>query len=290
MEMNGFLKKVCMHFTFSSYDGIRTSLAALQCAHSNMVYGDFRNNEVSSYDKVCDNDPHFYQACGTTMQRKTILRHAGYSAGLLCSDYICVSELPYKLKEKQQASLCGKRPCNDRGCLALEQCDNLGEKEKEQICGVNSGSDELVSGELSVRKSRTCNGWCDLDERCEDEALCDGFVYGMFCQDSQGKRKYIMPDEICDGRPPYSGSCANNEDEADCPDLKTLPNREKCIPPFTQSNLLLNPDLIPILNRTRCTGVWSDNIPPYDKNLYPICENYLDQTNCTDPNRFEIIF
>jgi hypothetical protein len=120
--------------------------------------------------------------------------------------------------------------------------------------------------------------------RCDDEALCRGFVYGIFCKDYQGKTNYVMPKDICDGTSSYL--CANNEDEADCPDLKTLPNNEKCTA-FKYPNLGV---LVPILNRTRCTGGWHDDVylSQIEKELLPICENYLDQTNCTDPKRYEV--
>jgi hypothetical protein len=125
-----------------------------------------------------------------------------------------------------------------------------------------------------------------MNDGCEDEGLCGGFVYGMFCKDSQGKRNYVMPREICDGLPlNYPRVCANNEDEADCPDLKTVPDNEKCT-----TRVLKGTVWIPLLNRTRCTGGWRDDIPPYEGFLGELCINYLDQTNCTDPNRFLPIF
>jgi hypothetical protein len=120
-----------------------------------------------------------------------------------------------------------------------------------------------------------------MNDRCDDEGLCGGFVYGMFCKGSQGERNYVMPREICDGLPLNPRVCANNEDEADCPDLKTVPNNEKCTTRVFHEKVW-----IPLLNRTRCTGGWRDDIPPFEEFPGALCINYLDQTNCTDPNRF----
>jgi hypothetical protein len=281
VEINGFLKKVCAHQTYE--DGIHIkSLGAYKCAHSDRLYSGIGHSyDTSNFDVLCDNDPHFYQVCGVAKPMKPNLRHGGP----LCNKYICAPDQTEDDSAKFSAqtvasdSICGRKHCPFRGCTS--DCKNLGDL--EHFCVATIKSDEQVSGEVSVPKSRVCNGWCDLHYRCDDEALCGGFVYGMFCKDDQEKTNYVRPQDICNGSPSYL--CANNEDEADCPDLKTLPNNEKC-----NASYKIESVMIPILNRTRCTGGWRDDISPLDQDRYlmPICKNYLDQTNCTDPNRFEI--
>ena len=189
---------------------------------------------------------------------------------------------------------CQKATCTESSLLcntdgSLKSCVNL--EMSEKLCAVENEKNEtelvpvveLETGHL-IPRSRLCNGRCDGHYRCEDEARCGGYIYGMFCEGSHRKLKYVKPSDVCDG---YSYLCQNEEDEMACPNLQSLPSREIC---SAWKYGGANSKLIPIMNNTRCAAVWHDRVSLITDGgiMFPLCTNYMDQTNCTDPNRFEI--
>jgi hypothetical protein len=288
VERNGFLKKVCVEMNYRIVG--TTSLAVYQCAHSDTLYGGIGYSYSSRYERVCDNDPHSYQACGMAQWQVSNLGHTGP----LCGEYICDTGETgrgysnFTMTGVSLDVLCGRKLCGFRDCITAQGCKNVANL--EQSCGITNETEDDPMDEqrpegFSESKSRLCNGWCDMHYRCDDEAFCGGFVYGMFCNDSNNAMRYVMPKDICDEFSPHY-LCANNEDEANCPNLDTLPSDEKCIAHFYPGAEVW----IPLLNSTRCTAPFRDDLGPViakDPYLIPLCDNYLDQTNCTDPNRFK---
>ena len=126
----------------------------------------------------------------------------------------------------------------------------------------------------------SCDLHCDsLD--CFDEALCNGFLYGIICK--KGKTQtYIKPIKICDS----VWDCDGGEDETRCFDWDIKSDTQMCMP--SAGN-----EWIPIHNFTRCAAL--DIFPRYTfgnisiisnfDHATPLCVNYLDQMNCTDAKR-----
>ena len=132
-------------------------------------------------------------------------------------------------------------------------------------------SDETVvlpTGSITYQEY-ICNEKCDLIDTCEDEANCNGFIYGEYCQE-RGSRKitYIKPEDICTEL--HNASCSEDErwvsnqrresDYLGSAILACHPNNTKnsnrCQKIFRYKHDLIWPiydDRVAILNSTRCT-------------------------------------
>ena len=108
---------------------------------------------------------------------------------------------------------------------------------------------------------------CDLYPDCKDESFCNGYKYGIWCDDRQ---LYIKPRLICDG---FYG-CKDGADERSC----KVSDETKTI-----CTLVMSGAISPLFNFTRC-GPLVENYQSYGM-LEPFCTNYMDQTNCSDVSR-----
>ena len=169
---------------------------------------------------------------------------------LLCEFYLC-QVYSYQHSSDNIHYLTSEGACN-------VQCENT-DLNKE-------GCDEMValpSGE-KVKSSHICNDVCDVRD-CEDEANCNGYMYGIYCQ-SRGELRFIRLNWICDN----IKDCIDGEDEADCSVTNTT--EMSC-------RRLYTGNLVPVHNFTRCAP-----ISVYTK--YCISEDLAKQhTNCSDPSR-----
>ena len=257
-------------------------VALYQCTHSDTKYiGLTDGTDTSEYSEVCKNDPRSYQICGA--HSKPNPSHTGE----LCQNNICLVPdeekiLGLRIKAIKTDVLCGRKPCGQHTCPPRGGCSNL--NVTEDFCLIDNKTIptvQLPESGLSAPLSAICNGVCDLHYRCDDEAFCGGYMYGMYCPHLEmNKSVYIAPKEICNEFDHHF--CRNREDEAYCPDLDSLPSTEKC-----ESAMYGIPQMIPILNNTRCSAVWwGDFTNTLDQQgIKPLCKNYMDQTNCTDQNR-----
>ena len=255
--------------------------------YTSTVYPD-PPEQIITLSAVCENDPYFYQSCG-------IRDAATWYESAICGDFICTAagnELPrgHTLINHPYRLLSATELCNEKrtcGGNADEPCtgESLGcgdLKLPEDFCSTENETMQKLPTGLMAPKSKVCNGRCDVHYRCEDEALCNGFVYGTYCRGYGNTLEYIKPSDLCDGIASYS--CLNSE-ESDCPDFDSQPVQEKCnksSPPFS-----LTP--ISITNRTRCAAPWKDLMMNMNLILNSQCSNFLDQTNCSDPSRSTVV-
>ena len=123
-----------------------TSIRTIKCANSDIIYDilEVHHNETILND-ICKNDPKFYQACGIGYG------HGIRTDGLLCGQFICEED------SKNRSSFCEHFDNEKNPCANLQT---------ENICQDQS--------------ARKCNEICE-DTFCEDEAICNGFRYGKFC-------------------------------------------------------------------------------------------------------------
>ena len=160
--------------------------------------------------------------------------------------------------------------------------------------------DELIllpRTKTSIEESSLCNGKCDLSS-CEDESDCNGVSYGTICMINilVPVLRYIPPLFHCDGgnqcEIPGNASSKGSDElvcdlDQDCGDEKC----KSCIH-FNRKNnkrpefygVVGNTNLtVPITDKFRCAPIEyyiSAELP-----VVPFCDNYRDQTNCSDPQR-----
>ena len=286
VERYNFLKRVCIE---------DSGFIVFQCPYSDRLYVARPGYHFSTFDTVCDNDPNFYQSCGI----KSSLTLSNSAA--ICNDYVCAGNaISLILKDFymsaitiSSAIMCQKGQITIRSVDKLstysESCSNL--DLPDNFCSEENEDGDIVhltlrSG-LTVGNSSICNGRCDV-RRCEDEAFCGGYLYGMYCIGWEELVNYIKPSEVCNGEPTHY--CLNGEDERNCPEPDSLPRHEKCRKSISSTLTgRQTSSVIPIINITRCSAPFTVQ-QKFDTEVLgdPVCDNFLDQTNCTDQSRSTI--
>ena len=118
-----------------------------------------------------------------------------------------------------------------------------------------------------VGNLESCNLLCNTD-KCLDESFCGGHYYGVQCK----YREYATANQICDGK----NDCIDGADEVNC----STENVTTCY------NLESN-TTVPLFNFTRCSArLGRDTI---HVKLVQFCEDFADQTNCSDPERVGVV-
>ena len=283
VERYNFLKKVCI-------EGF--GRVVFQCPYSDKLYVAIPGYHHSAFDTVCANDPNFYQSCGITNS----LTFSNSAA--ICNEYVCVVKQNAVIRTKSimstavtvsSAMMCHSSDLAFDNLSYSQSCSNL----PDNICSAENEEEDIVhitlrSG-LRVAKSSVCNGRCDVYS-CEDEAFCGGYLYGLYCIDWEQTLQYVKPSELCDVDSTYYYKCLNGEDERNCPEPDSLPRHEKCRrSTFNGITGRQTSSVIPIINITRCSAPFKQNVDT-EVLVVPvsICDNFLDQTNCTDQSRSAI--
>ena len=203
---------------------------------------------------LCSDDPHYYQACGTAVTGDDTEITNG---NILCGGFMC---------KMRQGYIWNSIVYDDLLCYGYFNCLNteLDEEACSEMITMPSGRE--------IEPNRICNDDCDsFNSYCEDEATCNGYSYGMYCDNKfgPGTVNYLPPVFICDG---YK-SCVNGEDEANC----TVTNETQ----YTCKHDSTSGVTVPVHNFTRCT-VLDDNFNKY-------CNDYASyHTNCSDPARIGV--
>ena len=137
----------------------------------------------------------------------------------------------------------------------------------------------------SVPTHQICDGFCS-DDDCEDEATCNGYTYGIYCDIDpvSNTMTYVHPNGICN----FEDDCNDGADENNCTVIDdSQPSCEK-LDPWTMEYYR-----VPIHNFTRCytEGVQQKGNFDSDDHKYQkwrgYCDppNSYDMTNCTDPDK-----
>ena len=244
-EKNGFMKYECGDDYYK-----------YKCVYSDEYYE--RDRYFLSYDAVCSNDPHFYQMCEKNLEGEITNSKA------LCEHFFCLlgnGSLVTSIFINQFYNF--DHIC-DFDCVNTDLDEEDCEDEKV----------ELPSGQL-VGLSEICNDVCDR-RKCEDEAVCNGYTYGMYCQISD-RLGYVPPLRICNGDP----DCDQGDDEADC---TVTQNTETSCRHFNTGKLT------PVYNNTRCMNLaYSNKVKFLYDMLYCFSADLaLYQSNCTDPSRVDL--
>ena len=222
IKKKNYLKKSCIE---------DLGYAVYQCHNSNSYYVVSSREQshwhYSIFDSICEADPYFYQTCGEGIDK------LASNNATLCGDYICQPQtMPQHFLNMDPYSIppdmaCQRQPCDGRPCWDTPVCTNL--DLSSAACTAALGPAEItvrLKTGLVVPQSTVCNGRCDIHYRCEDEALCGGYLYGMYCNGYQGALSYVYPSHMCNGMD--SHLCQNGEDELECPDVTNWTWTEKC--------------------------------------------------------------
>ena len=265
-DTGGFLQNVCIPPPNESSGYVGDHETVFKCVHTNQFYRigwrSLDREMVKTVDVLCEEDPNFYQACAIEGKRAQFYQYKGmnsYSANYSCG-FLCQHNTKGSIINVPNLGL------QSDGITAFSMfffalmCDG------ENTC-LNTDLDE---SQCKSEEGRVvdCDMICDVLSDCRDESVCDGYNYGMWCDDRQ---LYIRPRTICDG----FINCEDGSDESNC--QVTMETKQTC-------RRDSNNKLIPIFNYTRCGPLMEDVKQTYGV-LFKICADSMDQTNCTDQSR-----
>ena len=117
--------------------------------------------------------------------------------------------------------------------------------------------------------------WDGGPDLCDDESFCGGFHYGIWCTGIHKKYRYVRPNLMCDGHT----MCRNSEDEVNC---NATEDTTTCL--NVHNNIT-----VPLTNSTRCSARFYALKFDIYIGTVSFCEDYIDQTNCSDPQRVGIV-
>ena len=146
--------------------------------------------------------------------------------------------------------------------------DGMDEIEKNWLDCSDSYPDTTYDATLK------CDNKCD-SRNCEDESYCNDISYGMWCKNRCNMRVYLPVHKICDG----SSECSDGADEANCE--VTDMTQASCVR-YQLREENNETKKVPIDDRNARCAIFNLKA---DSPVYPICANFIDQTNCSDITR-----
>ena len=235
-------------------------MAVFKCGFSDEYYSVADEKYLT---KKCSLDPYNYQNCGLSRESRIINNNL-----ILCSDLICPNHESTKFKGNNWAFL--RKSFYELYCDAIltveinmtASVDTCTPLERKELCP----KETIRNSEIIVQK---CDTFCQNTANCIDEAICNGFQYGTFCE-KNFSRIYVKATEICD----RNSNCDDRSDEKRCfRNVVGTNHHNSCYRPN-----IINP--VPIFNFTRCGPL--EMTPTH---YFSYCEDFTDQTNCSDPLR-----
>ena len=234
------------------------------------------------FDRLCPDDPHFYQACGHGCHG---IKYAGEESDvvMLCNTFVCESSYSRLVSS-------GKMMENTHDGREHEECRNINSKimNESLVCEFPEMNFTCVYptkiwNKQYISKTKVCDDVCDCP-LCDDEAECNNITYGMFCYVSNPRtyydsyeyiRAYVEPGMICVNhgeRPicPYGMERICTEDEIIriCEPNRDTVNAQMFDRYFEGGKRILK-------------DIQICSVPLYGL----LCADGLDQVNCTDPTR-----
>ena len=223
----------------------------LKCPYSDVLYRrKFSVDGIyTTYSHQCPYDLFHYQACGI-FNFKT--EKFGLHDKLACGWYTCKFG-------KRNKTFSGLILNIKRGCNNVTECER---GEDEIFCQNVDSSRSAIACDIFgfYDSSQRCDRKCDCKFFCEDEFNCDGFIYGYTCKNTT---ELVPPSYICD----HIDDCPTKEDEES--DVCNYKNSVNCSTMEGYGSLI-------VTNFSRCFP-------------WVICDNKLDQTNCSNSALAKII-
>ena len=189
-QVRGFMRTVCR-----SRSG-NTKEVKIKCHNSEEMYDLNRGEKFNIRSGgLCSRDPHFYQAC--KRNSVTTLRNDD----LLCGVYLCMYESNIYLNFKLPLLACN----------GIKDCQNT-DLDEAYCTGPGHEMTTMLSGK-SVPSREICNNVC-FDRTCEDEAVCNGYTYGLYCDfnPTTNTSTYVRVLNVCDRQT----HCDDGTDEINC--------------------------------------------------------------------------
>ena len=240
-----------MKFVCSDYNGLQY----YKCLNTDVYYEvEAALPGFSEFSALCENDPNFYQTCGAGHNEVF-----GGQYDALCGYYICQDENGVFTSSYTAET---SYSCDDK-----KQCSNTDMDESD--CSYNFVKVIFDSvGGLTLPSSKVCDNYCDT-KNCMDESICGNAIYGLFCNGLQ----YFPPH--------YIGY--NNQNWPDCAFDGSHTAEITCIHFFKNYE-------VPLFDFNRCatfkfTKSVIDEAYWLSEEYQPYCKGFIDQTNCTDPER-----
>ena len=221
------------------------------------------NKGFAVVSNICPTGPtQFYQSCGL-FANSPLLEDEDFPCGRICPmildnkilNYLVITNIPALFHFLEKSSICS-----------------------------NSIHNFTKSYKTFLGYAVPCNGYClqsivyvnnvpyndnvNDNNYCVDESFCNGYTYGHYCDSNS---KYIPIFRLCDG----VENCSDGSDEDMC-NFKT-----------DQTCIKLQRDR-PLFNFTRCGPLGAIIINPLGISHVPYCDGFMDQTNCSDPDRIGV--
>ena len=255
------------HQNFMKKVNIKSSEAYFRCVSSDTIYTittmQWLNTRFTTVSKICPDGPSkFYQACGANLETNKLFQDgdADFPCGYICRDPSPENRFNYHI-------------INDNPVIG-----NL--LNKTSLC-TSSIYSFLISKTSLKDIGGECDGYCVAipgGELCRDESVCNGFRYGIFCDNNT---LYVSINFLCDGKE----KCKDGYDEMVCSTSSSIGNyaTNQIVCQRNVKNKNAPSMRVPLMNFTRCGPVGKIMVMPLIDSLdTPYCEGYLDQTNCSD--------
>ena len=193
------------------------------------------------------------------------------------------------------------KPIQKKELICQQKCSNIGPNQRFHLDCQDGDADNPEGldpiGDNQEENIKLCDEICDT-WNCIDESTCNGYLYGRICLSSEHTGLIVNPPyQLCDGNPDclYS-NIKGTLDEKHCNINPNVPGLTNCI----SSYYLLRKNvrkLIPIFNYTRCAAITYSRSDLFNVRFRynqgkvpstPYCQDYIDQTNCTDETRVAV--
>ena len=261
---SGFLKHAC-------FDVVRNHIF-YRCVNSDGYYTAHYSDSLDGVSAVCDNDPHFYQACGFNKK--------GTVSDVLCGGYFCRQREAGKVKHEYVQCTGDNCKSASRHCVTKRSFyftasishPTLNTSPKDSINESTSPKPSTGSSKFSDGPGQFSSSSIIITSPIEvTSAPYKNKVHMIYCK--AGRESPIPVYRVCDG----FKDCDNGSDEDNCTLIDSASDK-------TCTHYLMKVEnnkvqTVPILNFTRCSLFDVSN------QTYPYCLNYLDQTNCSDTER-----
>ena len=248
----------------------------IKCHNSEEMYKLIEESQFTYSDKICSRDPHFYQAC----RRNAMMSYTNYKIAnedILCGQYLC--------KHKSKSKIFVSSKLTSDTCNGNKDCENT-DLDEADCSGPRHEMTTLPSGK-SVPTEEICDDVC-FDKSCEDEAICNGYTYGLYCDfnSTNNTSRYVRVLDVCnlDNSRPHL-YCDDGADWMNC----TVNDISEPTCDFRYNHN--SPDRggwkmrKAVFNFTRCYATQGR----ISSKKYRYCKGSLgykaDQTNCTDTDK-----